>query len=579
MNRMLLKNTEVRKRGASRQLVVILHAWTMSSVNMRDIVKAVEETMVDADLLVPDYPGRLFSNADPIKVAEELGAEIERAVTSRKQQVSKTEANSAYEEIILIGHSLGALLVRKAFVFAKGQTQDQSRVVQPKPKEWADSVSRIILMAGTNRGWTFEKKARDLSLVNWWLYRGGAFLYRWIRLGRLINSVRRGAPFVVNLRIQWLNLIRGKENLPPTIQLLGDRDDVVTEEDNVDIQSGARFIYNNVRNTGHEDVIQFDSATERREVFLYALLTPAEDLASDFYPPLEPDDTVNLVTFVMHGIRDYGHWTDDLGERIKELGGQCGTNVYPITASYGYFPMLGFLLQPERQDHVRWFTDRYTEAIAKYPNARICFVGHSNGTYLLASALRRYAAMAFDNVVFAGSVVPRNFPWDQIAYEKRISRIRNYVASQDWVVAIFPAVFEAISRYSDLGSGGHNGFLEETGREFTIEFARGGHGAAIKRDNFDAIARFILGENVPREEHEQAFLAEEQVGIFVLANKFCWFIWLVLIAVIATLCFGSAVAALSDGWHPEIIGLAQWIPWWVPPVFGPPLIYLLFRCI
>ena len=300
-------------------------------------------------------------------------------------------------------------------------------------------------------------------------------------------------------------------------------------------------------------------------------------MESDVCPPLKPDDGVNVVVMVMHGIRDFAHWTDDLGERIEELGLQRDIRVESITSSYGYFPMLGFLLQPERQDNVRWFADEYTEALAKYPNARICFVGHSNGTYLLASALQRYAAMAFDDVVFAGSVVPRNFPWDRIGDEQRVGRVRNYVASRDWVVAICPAVFETLFKHSDLGSAGHNGFLETNGRKHMIEFADGGHGAAIVPDNFDAIARFLLGEDVPANEHGCGLVTGGQSSLCQLANKFCWVIWLVSVLIVVAACFGSAVLHFGDHWHQDACFLAQWIPWWVPPMVGLPIVYAILR--
>ena len=81
---MLLTNTIIRQRGTSRQLVVVLHAWTMSSAKIVDVVNAVEDTMPDADLLVPDYPAGVFSNADPIRISEELVSEIDNAVKSRR---------------------------------------------------------------------------------------------------------------------------------------------------------------------------------------------------------------------------------------------------------------------------------------------------------------------------------------------------------------------------------------------------------------------------------------------------------------------------------------------------------------
>ena len=88
-----------------------------------------------------------------------------------------------------------------------------------------------------------------------------------------------------------------------------------------------------------------------------------------------------------------------------------------------------------------------------------------------------------------------------------------------------------------------------------------------------------MGDDVPIQEHSHAILTDKQVGAFVVANKFCWLIWLVLILAGATLCFGSAFAWLLGLWHQEAFALARWIPWWGPPVVGPPVIYSILRCI
>ena len=55
--------------------------------------------------------------------------------------------------------------------------------------------------------------------------------------------------------------------------------------------------------------------------------------------------------------------------------------------------------------------DRYAEARARYPRAELDYVGHSNGTYLAAKALHDYPAAHFKHIVFAGSVVRRDYDW------------------------------------------------------------------------------------------------------------------------------------------------------------------------
>ncbi|MCE4548104.1 MULTISPECIES: alpha/beta fold hydrolase [unclassified Caballeronia] len=516
---MRLENAVPEIAGESTSLVVAVHGWTASSTKMQDVRSAVRDAMPNADLLFPDYPAGLFSSADPIEITEALVRCIGDAVKARETRGAR------YEAIVLIGHSLGALLVRKAYVFARGENQDHSGYLRLAPQAWGASVSRIILLAGTNRGWELRQKARDLSWPKWLAFNTCSQLWHWLRLARLINSVREGAPFVANLRIQWISLLRNRSLSPPvpmTVQLLGTVDDIVDERDNVDIQCGASFVYRSVPETGHANVIDFSGAAGavRKQIFLDALLTDAAQIESDMLVDFSSEPDVAHVVFVMHGIRDYGNWTQRLAPVIYETAKRMSANVRVVSSGYGYFPIARFMLQPERQKNVRWFMDQYTEALAKYPQAAMSFVGHSNGTYLLASALARYPACAFERAVFAGSVVNRNFPWSKHIGENRLTAIQNFVASADLVVAIFPAIFERLRKSkSDLGSAGHTGFAERDPPVYEVTYMRGGHGAAVVPENFETISRFVLGDEAAAPT--QPLLIQGQASPAVWAGKFC----------------------------------------------------------
>lgn len=567
---MLLHNTKPEVHGRSNRLVVLLHAWMSSSAKLADVKAAITEALPDADLLLPEYPGTLFSMADSVEITEAIIESIADAVKNRSSK------EGIYEDIVLIGHSLGALLVRKAYVFAKGQNQDHSGYLPPVSQPWGDLVSRIILLAGTNRGWELRRKAKALSWLKWCGFVAGATLWRWFRLSRLINSAREGAPFVANLRIQWINLLRdasASRSFPLTVQLLGKIDDIVDEQDNVDVQCGANFVYKSVPETGHVNAIDFSGeiGKRRKEIFLNALLTRKEDLRSDTTVVFKEDPNVDHVVFIMHGIRDYGHWTSNLGQSVLKEAARRGQKVEVITSDYGYFPMLGFLLQPERQQNVRWFMDQYTEALARYPKATFSFIGHSNGTYLLASALDRYEACAFDRVVFAGSVVNRNYPWDKESKDRaRISSIQNYVATADWVVAIFPALFERLrGARADLGSAGHTGFAASAAQGNQVCYIKGGHGAAIVPDNFGALASFVLGDDTAAPP--EGLKAGSQSETVVWAGKFCVMVWLFLLALALAPIAVPLILWLVGSWPQD------WWPWWAFGVIWLPVLYALFR--
>jgi len=124
-------------------------------------------------------------------------------------------------------------------------------------------------------------------------------------------------------------------------------------------------------------------------------------------------------------------------------------------------------------------------ARALYPNpaAQFSYIGHSNGTYLLAKALQLCPAVRFENVLFAGSVVHTRYDWSSLI-PARVARVVNYVATDDKVVAVFPQGLERL-RYRDLGGAGHLGFEERWSR-FPGQFG----GLAKMDSGFDYAANF-----------------------------------------------------------------------------------------
>ena len=104
--------------------------------------------------------------------------------------------------------------------------------------------------------------------------------------------------------------------------------------------------------------------------------------------------------------------------------------------------------------------DQYAEALAKYPNAkgRFHYIGHSNGTYLVARALKEYPCCRFKHIAFAGSVVHKKYDWTHFM-SSQVEAVANYVATTDWVVALFPKALQ-IMRLQDLGSAGFDGFYD-----------------------------------------------------------------------------------------------------------------------
>lgn len=537
--------------GEESTLVVLLHAYTHRAANLRSVESAISEVWPSARILRPELPASLLSKTDPNLIVSDLLTKIDQVVKEAQ------DAERPFEKIILIGHSLGALLARKVYVVACGETssapfEDVYRGSSLEPVEeraWAKKVERLILFAGMNRGWRVSHHI-SLKRAPAWMIGSGLCHVIHMFTGRwpLIFTIRRGAEFITQLRIQWLRMQQragapkepNKQASPLfqgkalTVQLLGSIDDMVAPEDNVDLVSGKEFIYLDVPYSGHADVVDLSDTRKdvvtcktygdhRKERFLLALTSTREKLEEEGVIPsdenfTEANHNVKNMVFVIHGIRDAGYWTHKIARRIKEraryLAQQqlitSSTEWATETSSYGYFPMLPFIFPWYRRQKVEWLMDQYAEALARYPKANISYVGHSNGTYLLAKALEIYPCCHFENVVLAGSVVNQGYPWQSLMQrqqetpagpeqkshrkqEPRVKAILNFVATRDWVVAFFPKLFQ-VFRLQDLGSLGHDGFgIKPLGENmYQAEWIVGGHGAAIEEPMWDTIADFVI---------------------------------------------------------------------------------------
>ncbi len=201
--------------------------------------------------------------------------------------------------------------------------------------------------------------------------------------------------------------------------------------------------------TGHQDIVQIalppDKASETTKSIIEHRRQKIEDALTKWNPkPINevqaPNTDVLQVVFVVHGIRDYGRWSAPFRKALEGV-----PNTVVISPRYGYFGMGPFLFGSEREKFVKWFMDEVTEAKALYPKAtRFDFVGHSNGTYLLARALQQYESLELSTVVFAGSVVNRGYEWNVYKEQGRVKNILNIKGDRDWVVALFPELFEFI---------------------------------------------------------------------------------------------------------------------------------------
>jgi len=506
----IVKKAEVRPGKDGSALIVLLHGYTFEGNDLAKVEATLRKVrgLEGADVIRPDLPFDRFSMAGASRVTAELLQAVDRAWDARAGD------GKPYQRIVMVGHSTGALYARKLYAAACGENgeapfEDDLKAgldaLRADPIErarpWAGAVDRIVLLAGMNRGWSISHHMSITRGITTQVGVAIGHVLSWIH-GRppFIFSLRRGSPFITQLRLQWLAMREhaSKPDGKPdktvgnavTVQLLGTVDDLVSPDDNIDLVSGRDFVYREVEQTGHANVIEMDGSNagvKRQE----ALLDAFKAVGAKRVPERSK---VTDVIFVIHGIRDEGFWTSRIADRAKNVGTKRGLQIATETSTYGYFPMLSFLRPGARQEKVEWLMDRYTEARAKYPEARFHYIGHSNGTYLLAKALEEYRAVRFDQVVFAGSVVHRGYNWQEFI-PHRIKSVANFVATADWVVAWFPNALQILG-VQDLGSAGHDGFdlarTNEAIHELKKTYVVGGHGAAIQEAMWNSIAEYAI---------------------------------------------------------------------------------------
>jgi hypothetical protein len=163
-------------------------------------------------------------------------------------------------------------------------------------------------------------------------------------------------------------------------------------------------------------------------------------------------------------------------------------------------------------------------------------------------------------VVFAGSVVRQKFDWSKIHARGQVNKVLNYVATADWVVAIFPKGLQTVAdwfvavvpkrlqilRLPDLGSAGFDGFPLRNEFVDNWEFVSGAHSAALDERNWDSIAHFVLNGDVLPPPN---VIASKGQSCFVkLAAAMSPLIWIGLFCGVVLL-----------GWLLWHTGYAEWV--------------------
>jgi pimeloyl-ACP methyl ester carboxylesterase len=418
-----------------------------------------------ADHYVFSSPVKRFSRGRLADRGDELAAAI-----SNYWQTQDRPSN-----VLLMGHSIGGLLVRQAYL---------SALADPT-QTWVQQVSRIVLFAAPNRG----VQTRSLGL----------FVGRIVSLvlsvshGWSAGDMLRGSPFLTNLRIQWLRTVPLMANPPLVIQIRGTRDTAVSKEDSIDLQAMPNSTSVEVYGADHRSIIDPMRPDEDRPGEQFTLLSYAiaGDLSLVAGLPARAQPDVSAVVFLLHGIRAgiFG-WVDHLRAALVA----ADPRVFVQHGSYGYLSAYKFMLPWGHDRQLRKFADWYTQMLSTYGSVDFHFVGHSNGTYIFGRSLQRIPAMTFDKVYLAGSVLPRDFNWTEHA--NQVGHLVNACGSKDVPVGVLCSALRGVGR-RDLGVGGFAGFDDAPMARAQFVTVQGGHGAGLEDPRLAGVATYVLEGTPP----------------------------------------------------------------------------------
>lgn len=551
-----------------KRLIVVATGINGSPRKWSPLLKRLgeEADLADSEWLIFHHYGfwnwQAFGNIFTQSVAD-LSLELKARIEQR--WVGAITNGQPYDEIICIGHSVGGLMIRQAYLVAAGAYPK----IRKSEISWTDKVSRFVLLASINRGFYPDN----------WLWRALVNLSRATGFPA-IHSMAKGSAFITNLRISWIRYFshfRGGP-MPVMIQVLGTQDGVVKRTDSVDLQAFPNGIQLDVADARHDDLYrQKESGVgaadwDLRYTFLKWAMFQCEPESKDkvptklqgifsFSPEKRKHETATV--FIVHGIRDTNSgWAKQLEDQIKS---RTDKQVSVVRSSYGYFSALNFFFPWLRRKNIRWFQDQYSYHFAQNPQMVFHFIGHSNGTYLLGESLKQVSAMQFERVYLAGSVLPREYPWQDRFDLDQVKLLRNDRSCADMPVGILCSGLRGIGM-SDIGTGGFDGFLFDDGRTEEVCYYAGGHGKPLAKENQASILAFALEGDRTRPA---GLLDISQISPkFRFFSRFAPYVMLLLIVIIGIVFVALIFSSLST----HLNEFALW-----RPLFGAiVLVYIVY---
>ena len=465
-------------------MVVIVPGIDRSSKDWRDMLEYFRS---DRSLGIADSPFYCFDHgvgAMSRRNLRDLSRDLAASVDTEWQMLG------ANREVIIVAHSAGALIARAAYLIAArhfaGENTDEQL--------WHRHVTRFVLFAGVGRGVPRSAPIRAADMLVQQITPIG--------FDALVGQqLLRGSPFITNLRLSSIaDLTEDTTDhaRPLFVQLLGTHDGIVKQDDNIDLCVMDRVIQLAVPLATHRDIIQVrgtlndaDRRARVREAF--TIQAPHDPgTSTDGRCRTYPTDTLPVV-LMLHGIRS-NPWAWQ-GGIADYLVSDSVPRDHIFRPNYGYFTLLDFVHRHSRDAEIPVLLDELVEIRTRYPNAPINVVAHSFGTYILAHALESTPAFRIRRVLLVGSMLPEDFPWDEIVRRGQAQTVYSQSGASDVPVSLAATAVSGFP-FSNVGAGGTRGFMGTS--VVRCDFVPGGHSAPF--------------EDTSRVVHMSAFLAQREAS-------------------------------------------------------------------
>ena len=566
-------------RESSNHLAVIVSGIRSPKLLMTKATRVIAEALPEADVLKLRVNRAMFSNADP----NEISAQIGGLIAAQYARKFKATGNN-YEKITLIGHSVGALWLRKAVLNASAgfgiDRPGLTNKVATHDAQWRTKLDRIIMLSGINGG--FDRRH------NVWV-NIGTFALEFMGIGKLALAMERGQPFVETLRLEWMRLTRTPfaAKAPFSVQLVGDADWVIPSDNDIDLEAQIGTQSNNnhcvidVGGASHLSILDMaliedaDLLLQSRRAYIFvdALTLSHKQLQIRSLKPLATDvdaerqrrSKIKRVIFVYDDNKNPDMWIETIPFAVKRVLGERD-DIEVSRESPAPLSRFSFLLNyfGRREAALRWWNAKHTQLKSDFPNATISVIAIENGTWIIGQSLQENRAMQLQTVFLSGSILPRGFDWDRIVKEGRLGIVCNTLANQNIFAAVIGGFFQWLNaniplvngtRILSLGDSGIIGFNWVSAKMGEIAYISGPQSALLESratirfaaafaafggpmaeannialEGFKAIQNETNPEDIDLSPNSDSSYSSKIAKPILFLNKFAWAFGLLIIA-------------------------------------------------